>query len=415
MYLIISNQGEVEEEAFTLMGASSKDKDSSKIGLFGSGNKYAIATLIREGINFQIYSGLKEFAIETKNVKFRGTEFERIFLNGMPTALTTRMGVGWEVWFALRELVCNAMDEGGYKLITSESFSPYAGTTSVVLPLEGKVKEFFDNYHSYVLNSEPIFNLGEVQIYPGAFNLYRKNICAKPTGLEYDKSLGSYNFDCININESRIIDSLYSAEKTICRAMLGSEDSKLAVEYIKMAYDPDSFEASLSFAYCGALPSKAWYEALKDKVLAPREAKTVIVQEDRSHYTFLEKGLVTLLAETYPDLLVWGKESEVGWVENTNADRSKVEEAWQRLIRLKIADTEIETKIGAFLAKGVTAVYNTRDNLICISEDFIKESNEEEIDLVVMEEYYHSLGYSDGSRDFEAFLMKQIRKGLYKE
>lgn len=47
MYLKIENEGTVPVEAFTLIGASSKRDDSSKIGMFGSGNKYALAYLLR--------------------------------------------------------------------------------------------------------------------------------------------------------------------------------------------------------------------------------------------------------------------------------------------------------------------------------------------------------------------------------
>ena len=46
-YLIITNKGEIEPQALHLVGASTKRGDSSKIGQFGSGNKYALAYLLR--------------------------------------------------------------------------------------------------------------------------------------------------------------------------------------------------------------------------------------------------------------------------------------------------------------------------------------------------------------------------------
>ena len=38
-YLIISNQGEIKEQALTKVGLSTKRNDNGKIGRFGSGNK----------------------------------------------------------------------------------------------------------------------------------------------------------------------------------------------------------------------------------------------------------------------------------------------------------------------------------------------------------------------------------------
>ena len=52
-YLKIVNKGEIYEKAFTLIGASTKRGDDSKIGFFGSGLKYAMAVLLRNEIHFK--------------------------------------------------------------------------------------------------------------------------------------------------------------------------------------------------------------------------------------------------------------------------------------------------------------------------------------------------------------------------
>ena len=53
-YLIIRNKGIIVEEAITLLGASSKRDDDSKIGYFGSGLKYALACFLRNNRKFFI-------------------------------------------------------------------------------------------------------------------------------------------------------------------------------------------------------------------------------------------------------------------------------------------------------------------------------------------------------------------------
>ena len=59
IFIKIQNEGEIEKRAFQLIGASTKRDDESKIGFFGSGNKYAIALLLRKNIFFKVYSGKK--------------------------------------------------------------------------------------------------------------------------------------------------------------------------------------------------------------------------------------------------------------------------------------------------------------------------------------------------------------------
>src|SRR6478672_7382653 len=114
--ILIENNGEVDVLAFTLMGASSKREQEGKIGFFGSGNKYAIANLLRRGIAFKIFSGESEIAVTTENQTYREKEFKRIQFEKdgqvFPTSITTDMGPKWETWFIIRELYCNALDEG---------------------------------------------------------------------------------------------------------------------------------------------------------------------------------------------------------------------------------------------------------------------------------------------------------------
>src|SRR4030042_3100880 len=104
-YLMIQNKVKIDSKALVRVGASTKTDDNSKIGFFGSGNKYAIATLLREGYGLKVFSGLKEISISTKKVSLGSKDFEQILINKKPTSLTTRMGPEWQVWMALREFI----------------------------------------------------------------------------------------------------------------------------------------------------------------------------------------------------------------------------------------------------------------------------------------------------------------------
>ena len=122
-YILFRNDGEIDPNALKLLGASTKRNDSSKIGFFGSGLKYALAYLLRKGIETRIFSGNKEIKLSTKRSRFRDQSFDVICVNGSETSLTTSMGVDWKGWFAVREIYCNALDEGGCSILTVEADS----------------------------------------------------------------------------------------------------------------------------------------------------------------------------------------------------------------------------------------------------------------------------------------------------
>jgi len=65
-HIKIVNKGEIPINSFVLMGATTKRDDSTKIGHFGSGLKYAIAVLMREKIPFRVFSGEKEVKFTTR-------------------------------------------------------------------------------------------------------------------------------------------------------------------------------------------------------------------------------------------------------------------------------------------------------------------------------------------------------------
>mgnify|MGYP000651360957 CR=1 FL=1 len=85
-YLRISNKGIINVEALTLLGASTKRGLNGKIGMFGSGNKYALAFLLRNGFEVSIYAGNEKIEIGTEKAQFRDNDFEVITISMDRTA-----------------------------------------------------------------------------------------------------------------------------------------------------------------------------------------------------------------------------------------------------------------------------------------------------------------------------------------
>jgi len=139
-WLRIENQGVIPIEAFTLMGASTKRDDSTKIGMFGTGLKYAFATLLREGVEFKVFSGNDEIEFSSKAVTFNGHTFNQIFLTHcekeIPLSITKEMGgIRWTVNFALREIFSNAFDESGTEFEETEFLISSSAVTRIYVKL----------------------------------------------------------------------------------------------------------------------------------------------------------------------------------------------------------------------------------------------------------------------------------------
>ncbi|MCK5775377.1 MAG: hypothetical protein KAH25_04340, partial [Bacteroidales bacterium] len=150
-FLRIQSIGEIEVGALTLLGASSKKDEDSAIGLFGSGAKYAIANLLRNGVQFKIFSGTREVVISTVRKTFRNKDFDVITVDGSETSLTTTMGgEEWNKPFPVfRELYSNALDEGNADLRVMKTISGIEGTTSIFLEYTEDYAEFFTNFDEY--------------------------------------------------------------------------------------------------------------------------------------------------------------------------------------------------------------------------------------------------------------------------
>jgi hypothetical protein len=410
--LLIYNDGEVEVEAFTLMGATTKEGDNTKIGFFGSGNKYAIATLLRKGITFGIYSGLEPIELETREVNFRGETYDQIWINGNSTSLTTRMGPEWETWFALRELICNAKDEGGYILDVGEP-APQEGKTLVAVTMTPEVEAFLNNIGDYLLiEPKPLDTVstytGNVSAYAGEANCYRKGISILPNRANY-KMLYAYDFENIEINESRVLKYEYQMKERITEFLAATTVSSIVEKVLKV--EEGYVEYGLYWNNVGKF-SSTWYELLKDQQLCPKELSPNLAPEDRGHYALLEGTLVHALKKSFPALRVVGYGDSSGW-EEVNASDEAVEKLYQATIGVRAIGYNLpSTRLGTFASNDIIATYNKVENEVRVSIAHLNDP--EDLELTLMEECFHSRGYTDGSRMFEYMLMKELRKAQKK-
>lgn len=165
--LVFQNQGLIDIAAVTTMGVSVKNGDGA-IGYFGTGLKFAIATILREGGALTLYRGKDAFEFSARPLMVRGAEFEQVCMNGEPLGFTTQLGKNWEPWMAFRELASNCRDEGG-SYFTDASREWRTGhdlTTICVSGCEG-LMEAFRERHTILLEGRPIFSNDLIDVYEG--------------------------------------------------------------------------------------------------------------------------------------------------------------------------------------------------------------------------------------------------------
>jgi hypothetical protein len=257
--LSIENAGLLELGALSLMGASTKLADDGKIGMFGTGNKYALSVFLREGYDVTIQSGSATITAFTKPETFRDQKFERVcfkvkekgFRNStvQETSITTQMGLQWKLEHALREFISNAKDEGGFSIKVLDSVPKKApeGTRFLISGPASKMA-FFEDYlkqfdHYYLFNRQPVYSSSNVNVYSKHMkegtSVYRHGVLVFRD--ENLPSLFDYEFTDVSISELRVASS-WECEWALGRHLFSLP--KAFLDHVFANMRPESFEDS---------------------------------------------------------------------------------------------------------------------------------------------------------------------------
>jgi len=216
MNVYFSNKGPLDPSIITTMGVSVK-QNKSPIGFFGTGLKFAIATILRLGCSIKIKTidedGNDLFLnFSTKTEAIRGEKFEVIYMNEDRLAFTTQLGRNWEMWQAYREIHSNTLDELGR--ITDE---PHEDDTIICVTGDAFFTEF-EKRDELFLSGEPIAETDGLQVYQGtgAYVYYRGVRAGNlPEGACYN-----YNLTChMELSEDRNFKSNWDVEWKIANRL----------------------------------------------------------------------------------------------------------------------------------------------------------------------------------------------------
>ena len=410
-YIRIANVGEIDTTAMFLIGASTKRDDSSKIGFFGSGLKYALAVMLRNEIPFLIYSGNRKIDVESRPVEFRGKVFGQIFIDGKETSLTTEMGPDWEPWFAVREILCNAIDEGSHSIDIAEATKTKKGTTSIFIGATDKLQKVFNHWQYYFCEkrTDSILNGPDGRLFTGQHGflcVYRKGILCHH---EHTKSLFHYDMQWVEINESRIIKNQFDFKYHLVQWMARNAD----VATVATLYDNyrDTYEGKLDWD-CSCSFNEAWLTVIGNRPLVPEEVSGYF-SEDLESCLVLPGSLVNALSKTF------GSKVKVKGKSDRYTNRTIVEKNPRQATMLsEVLDflSRSEIKIAYPIE---VCIFGTDSTLGQAAHGTIYvaakvfDLGKRQLALTVLEEYSHLESLqADKTRGFQDFLLSRFLQSL---
>lgn len=290
-YLKISNKGKIDLLSLTLLGASSKRGDNTKIGMYGSGNKYALAYLLRNNYEVSIYSGKEEIKLSTEKVSMRDKDFNCILVNGEKTSITTEFGKDWQLWQALREIYCNALDEGGSKMEFVSGIDPNEDETHFYIKNENEIGSFVANFDKYFASNRrilfecPIGRVLEKKTL-GPLVLYRKGIKCFETD---QMSVYDYDINHIDIDEDRMVKYSWYVNSTIWNLIYSSTNKEVIKNILASCYDSKYVEYSTGeySSPDGSNMSEEFKEVLRSLKLAPASLSGMLSSDEYGETTIL--------------------------------------------------------------------------------------------------------------------------------
>lgn len=421
-YLKISNVGEIEINSFKLIGASTKRGDSSKIGFFGSGLKYAMAFLLREKIGFKIFSGESEVSISTRTVTHREKEFDMILVNGEDTSMTTDMGPKWSRWPAIREIFCNALDEGGadIRMVDSQDVQPEAGITVFYVEMDPGLADVIDNWDDYfskdrtdVVRDDAIgIGLGGKILWSrpnDTFIVYRKGIqCYAESHVN---SCFHYDFPWININESREIENMYTFKTKLVEYFerkAHADVLKILLEYMDKSLADFEYNLQWMYVHC---PSAEWSKAIGDRTVVNADFAGWFKEEiarNRAGFLLLPGGMVKFIQQYLPEVQVLGNNvGDVKYVELQPTDKQKF------LLKevmgfFKESQYELVSDVHIVAFANIWVLGNASTGKILISERAFEQGRRKIAEIIYEENEHIKTGFNDESREFQNHLIAQV-------
>lgn len=413
-YIKIKNNGEIEVEALTLIGASTKSGDKSKIGQFGSGNKYALAYFIRNNYPVTITSGDKTIDITTEEQEFRGDSFHVLSVGGIKTSITTQMGKDWEYWQAMREIYCNAIDEGGYSIDFVQDIEPIEGETHFYIEAKESAFDFMKNFDNYFATKKKVLfecEYGRILERSGeTANIYRRGIRCFTTNKD---AIFDYDFKEITIDENRLVRYWWEVESKIWKLIYKCDNEEVIMDILHKVGDPTFLEGNVSeYSNVGAHDiSDTFKECLNKVKLAPTGFAGMLKPDEKQQHLLIPTKIFTAVRSNIDTKNV-GSAFKVSTsnelyreIESTSLQDATIAEASNFLEECEF-EMDYPIVLGLFDNKEILGLAD--EGKVILSEVCLEKGVNEVVNTII-EEYIHlKYGVVDESRGFQTAIITEF-------
>ena len=434
-YILIQNDGEIESNSFELIGASTKRGESGKIGFFGSGLKYSIAYMMRNNIGFKVFSGNTELKFTTTPEYLKDKSFQRICINGKATSYTTTMGPTWtEDWFVLREIYCNALDEGSCTLVKdTDIIQPSEGNTRIFIELTNKLRQVVADWDSYFSEDREILFTSQ-NIYTSFLshqeNFQTLKVYSKTNGTAYRRGInvGSnknflYDYECdnIDINEDRTAKNLLALQYSFADMMAKFCDESWVKTVLSCSQETNlPMEYQVLHSCTGNCTySKEWVRFSKENMLVVKEICGRYQEQIRcskKEVLLIPSYFAKSLKRAIPEVSIYGLGNAIGNIFATDVPKTpKMEFLLKEVIRsLKEMKYEFDFNISVceFENDHQLGQADIGNKTIMLSVKLF-DMGRREIALTLIEEVEHiRSGYEDETRQFQTHIFSQWLKSM---
>lgn len=414
-YLRITNNGELDIRLVALMGGTTKANDKFKIGQFGTGLKYTLAFLYRNNLDFKIFSGENEVVLHTEKETIQDVEFEIICINGNRTSITTKMGEDWLAWMIIRELWCNALDEGGASKQSTEDIKGVAGTTSFYIQIDRQIADVMKNWDKYFIHDrEPIFQKGYYKVYPGGNSLrfYKNGVLI----YENDKQPALYSYDIAyaDINELREYRGNQAQPVVNCLSEMDKKD----VQNFLDSMEEKHFEHGMDWHWFQTM-NDGWKHAIgSGKIITAKTLQTLKdrgIKVDEAALVVVPENLYKKLCDQFEGI---GATSVAAGISDFFEDHDEKIECRikQGLVILEQCGyqfhPELEFIYGYFEDKTTMAQVHLKTKKVYISKAFIQKPLFEVVAMLVEENEHFNTGLTDESRAFQQHFINLYTRQL---
>lgn len=389
--------------------------DIRLIGQFGTGLKYVLSYLIRNNIDFKIFVGEEEVKVTTETELIRETAFQIISLNGKRTSITCQMGQDWQAWMIIRELWCNALDEGYQQQEVTDEVIGMENMTTFFIQFTPEIKTVLDNWEKYFIHNEiPLFENNHYAIYPNgqALRLYKQGVLIHEG---QDVSLFKYDIKDADINELREYKGINSLD--ILKA-LAQANSK-GIEYFLENIREEHYEGKMNYDWPWVTFGEQWRQTIGNaKVIHPKavtEIKARGLEIDLTSIVVVPTvvyGALTKQFEGISSLRMADKVNDFYEIISPSLEQ-RLKEA---LAILESCDYYIEPELkfifGVFGDKKVGARINIDEKIILISESMTDKPLFNFVAMLVEENEHYKTGFNDHTREFQQHFIDLFTKKM---